>query len=59
MNHFFIALFIPLITLQLHGQIDPAKIDIVRDAYGVPHIFSETDAELRPFRWDTWREMHC
>ena len=28
------------------GQIDPSKIDIVRDQYGVPHIFGSTDAEV-------------
>jgi acyl-homoserine-lactone acylase len=26
--------------------IDPSRIDIVRDAYGVPHIFAKTDAEV-------------
>jgi acyl-homoserine-lactone acylase len=46
MIKFFITLFITLISIQVNGQIDPAKIDIVRDAYGVPHIFTETDAEL-------------
>ena len=35
-----------LASLQLIGQIDPNNIDIVRDAYGVPHIFTKTDAEL-------------
>lgn len=25
---------------------DPSKIDIVRDEYGVPHIFAKTDAEV-------------
>jgi acyl-homoserine-lactone acylase len=39
------ALFL-LFSFCLTGQINPDKIDIVRDAYGVPHIFSETDAEL-------------
>ena len=34
------------ITLSLFAQIDPKKIDIVRDAYGVPHIFAKTDAEV-------------
>jgi acyl-homoserine-lactone acylase len=29
-----------------YGQIDPQKIDIVRDRYGVPHIFAKTDAEV-------------
>ena len=28
------------------SQIDPAKIDIVRDSFGVPHIFAKTDAEV-------------
>jgi len=28
------------------GQIDPKEIDIIRDAYGVPHIFAKTDAAL-------------
>lgn len=27
-------------------SIDPAKIDIVRDSFGVPHIFANTDAEV-------------
>ena len=28
------------------SQINPNEIDIVRDAYGVPHIFAKTDAEV-------------
>ncbi len=27
-------------------KTDPAKIDIVRDSFGVPHIFANTDAEV-------------
>ena len=34
------------INLSLFAQIDPKKINIVRDAYGVPHIFAKTDAEV-------------
>ena len=30
----------------MNGQVNPINIDIVRDAYGVPHIFTKTDAEL-------------
>ena len=37
---------ISLIHLQVIGQINPDNIQIVRDAYGVPHIFTKTDAEL-------------
>lgn len=34
-------------TLDIAGNdIDPSGIDIVRDAYGVPHIFAKTDAEV-------------
>ena len=28
------------------SRIDPAAIDIVRDSFGVPHIFAKTDAEV-------------
>lgn len=30
----------------LINAIDPAKINIVRDSFGVPHIFAETDREV-------------
>jgi acyl-homoserine-lactone acylase len=32
--------------LKTQAQIDPAKIDIIRDKYGVPHIFGKTDPEV-------------
>ena len=37
-----------LLTLPYCGvsQIKPASIDIVRDSFGVPHIFAKTDAEV-------------
>ena len=36
-----------LITSTLtYSQINPKNIDIVRDQYGIPHIFAKTDAEL-------------
>ena len=28
------------------AQIDPANIEIIRDSYGVPHIYASTDAEV-------------
>lgn len=28
------------------AQFDPSKIDIIRDKYGVPHIFGKTDPEV-------------
>ena len=35
-----------LMYSMIYGQINPDLIDIVRDAYGVPHIFAVTDAEV-------------
>ena len=29
-----------------NGQINPNTIDIIRDSYGVPHIYAQTDAAL-------------
>ncbi len=31
---------------QAQTKINPATIDIVRDSFGVPHIFAKTDAEV-------------
>ena len=42
---FYISLLC-FIHLRMVGQVNPNNIDIVRDAYGVPHIFTKTDAEL-------------
>ena len=38
--------FFLISSFSLFGQINPEGIDIARDAYGVPHIFSKTDAEV-------------
>jgi acyl-homoserine-lactone acylase len=40
---FFLLLFFTGIS---QTTINPAKIDIVRDSFGVPHIFAKTDAEV-------------
>ena len=40
----FLSIF--FFTSLLNSQINPNNIDIVRDDYGVPHIFAKTDAEL-------------
>ena len=46
-NHLLIycTLFIISITSS-NAQINVNNIEIIRDNYGVPHIFSKTDAEL-------------
>jgi len=39
------ALFLIGLLNVLQAQINPKNIDIVRDQWGVPHIFGKTDAE--------------
>jgi acyl-homoserine-lactone acylase len=38
--------FLLILTCSSQTIINPAKIDIVRDSFGVPHIFAKTDAEV-------------
>ena len=40
-----LKLFLFISTISF-SQINPNNIDIVRDEYGVPHIYAETDAEV-------------
>ena len=35
-----------LLSTAAYSQINPENIDIVRDEYGIPHIYAETDAEV-------------
>ena len=41
-----VLLIVLLIQWQLHAQINPKNIEIIRDTYGVPHIYAPTDAEV-------------
>ena len=43
-THFLIVFSLAFVSYTT-AQIDPGKIDIVRDHYGVPHIYGKTDAE--------------
>jgi acyl-homoserine-lactone acylase len=43
---FFLLLFIITINISFAQNINPQFIDIVRDSFGVPHIFAKTDAEV-------------
>ena len=45
-NLFFLLLLSSLSFINGFSQINPDQIDIVRDAYGVPHIFAKTDSEV-------------
>ncbi len=38
-------LIFSFIFLKVHGQINPENIQIIRDSWGVPHIYGKTDAE--------------
>ena len=46
MQSFFILVITTLCFYNVFSQINPDKIDIVRDEFGVPHIFAKTDAEV-------------
>ncbi|MGF2411634.1 penicillin acylase family protein [Ferruginibacter sp.] len=44
---FFSLCFYLFVTTGFsQNKIDPSAIDIVRDSFGVPHIFAKTDAEV-------------
>ena len=36
----------PQANAQTFGKIDPQNVTIVRDSFGIPHIFGKTDAEV-------------
>jgi len=40
------TLFFVLLISSLSSQVNPKSIEIVRDPYGVPHIFAPTDAAV-------------
>ena len=46
MQSFFTLLITIICSYNVFSQINPDKIDIVRDEFGVPHIFAKTDAEV-------------
>ena len=41
-----ILLSLLLVSTISYSQINPKNIDIVRDEYGIPHIYAQTDAEV-------------
>ncbi len=43
---FIFFLFVFAENIKAQKIIDPTKIDIVRDSFGIPHIFAKTDAEV-------------
>ena len=46
MFRFSILIFLLSISYISRSQIDPNDIDIVRDKWGVPHIYAKTDKEV-------------
>ncbi len=45
-GRYYLLAILFFINCSLNAQINPEKIDIVRDKYGVPHIFAKTDPEV-------------
>jgi acyl-homoserine-lactone acylase len=43
MRFLFLLLFVPALCA---AQIDPKRVTIARDSFGVPHIFAKTDPEV-------------
>ena len=39
-------IYLLIATSFAHSQINPSNIEIVRDQFGVPHIYAQTDAEV-------------
>ncbi len=46
MRGFLVIIGFACFSTTVAAQFDPSKIDIVRDKYGVPHIFAKTDPEV-------------
>ena len=46
MKKIIAAVFCSCLSITLYGQINPSDVEIVRDEYGVPHIFGKTDADV-------------
>jgi len=46
MRFVFCTLLFSLLFIQSSAQFQPSHIDIVRDSFGVPHIFAPTDPEV-------------
>jgi acyl-homoserine-lactone acylase len=44
MKAFFLSLF--FIAAQSSAQINPSRITIARDSFGIPHVFAPTDPEV-------------
>ena len=41
-----VLLSLLLVSTLSYSQINPKNIDIIRDEYGIPHIYAQTDAEV-------------
>ena len=53
-----ISILMLLLCLSIisYTQFNPTKIDIIRDKYGVPHIFGKTDPEVAyGLAWALWQ----
>ncbi|MBL0154745.1 MAG: penicillin acylase family protein [Chitinophagaceae bacterium] len=46
MKKYALFLLLALVSVMAKAQIDPSRITIARDSFGVPHIFAPTDSEV-------------
>ena len=44
MRYRFVILFALALGI-VHAQVNPEDVEIIRDSYGVPHIYGKTDAD--------------
>ena len=52
MRNFLPTLLVLLFSLKSYSQINQDHIEIIRDNYGVPHIYAATDPEVAyGFAW--------
>lgn len=42
----YVGIFLIFLSLFGNGQFDPEEIEIIRDEWGVPHIYAPTDAQV-------------
>ncbi|MFT6203959.1 MAG: acyl-homoserine-lactone acylase [Spirosomataceae bacterium] len=45
MKKILLTILLLTLTYSTYSQVNPENIDIIRDKWGVPHIFGKTDAE--------------
>src|SRR5690606_25287960 len=45
-RNFILSVLFALVIQSVDGQVNPRHVEIVRDSWGVPHIYGNTDADV-------------